>query len=438
MFGIQEDYENKLATAGEIASRVQSNDVIYLNAGSGFPITFSDALTRRASELRNVRIAHAVRPDPTMLEIDYLCPEYADSFTLICEYSFDRVAREAVTSGRGSYRPHYPSQSGMSWPYEIDYLVTSASPMDEHGYFSFGAAACYPPDFLPQTRRLVLEVNPHQPRVYGDSFVHISQVDALYEVDEPIPSIDVTSGAKPTEVEEAIGAHVAELIEDRSTLQLGIGAVPDVVARLLRDKKDLGIHTEMLSDPLVMLVECGAVTNRFKTFHPGRIVCTCCFGSEKLYRYIADNPAVETYPISYTNNPENIARNYKQVSINATLQVDFMGQCASESLGTRHYSGIGGQWEFTRGAYLSPGGKGFICVRSTAKNGTISTITPTLSPGAAVSITRNDVHYVVTEYGAALLKGRTIEERTKSLISIAHPDFRDELTFEAKRLCYLT
>jgi acyl-CoA hydrolase len=270
----------------------------------------------------------------------------------------------------------------------------------------------------------------------GPCNVHVSSVEAVVEADYPLIHVEL-SGVTPSPVETAIAENIAGLIEDGSTLQIGAGTIPDAVGRLLANKRDLGVHSELLTDWVLALYEAGAITGKRKTTHPERIVTAMALGSKRVYEFIDNNPLVEMYPISYTNDPELIARNAKQISINATIEIDLMGQCCSESFGPLHHSGTGGQWEFHRGASRSPGGKGIIALNSTARKGTVSRIVPMLAQGAAVTIPRNDIHYVVTEFGSALLKGKTLRQRAEALIGLAHPDFRGELRAEAKRLGYL-
>ena len=265
----------------------------------------------------------------------------------------------------------------------------------------------------------------------GDSFIHISEVDYLIESDYPIPELPVS---EPDKAELKIGEYVAELIEDGSTLQLGIGGIPNAITASLTDKKDLGIHSEMLTDGMVDLVEKGVITNRMKSLHKGKIIGSFAAGTRRLYDFLDDNPMVEMHPVSYTNDPFIISRNYKMVSINSCIEVDLLGQCAAETVGTKQISGTGGQTDFVRGAVKSIGGKSIIALKSTALNGTKSTIVPVLSQGAVVTTGKNDVDYIVTEYGIAHLRGKSASERAEALINIAHPDFRAELRKQAPYL----
>jgi acyl-CoA hydrolase len=303
--------------------------------------------------------------------------------------------------------------------------------MDEHGYFSLSLGADYTMAALKKARVVVLEVNPNVPFANGNCHVHISQVTALVESDEPVMEVGLP---KIGPVQEAIGKYVADMIDDGSTLQIGYGGIPDAVVMQLTAKHDLGIHTEMIGDGILTLIESGAVTNRKKTYQPGKMVATFALGSKKLYQFMHRNPALEMHPVDFTNDPYLAAKNDKLMAINATLQIDFLGQCGSESLAHLPYSGTGGQVDFVRAANRSNGGKAFIVLPSTAKDDTISRIAPSLSPGTHVTTGKNDINYVVTEFGVAQLRGKSAKQRTQEMISIAHPKFREELTEAAKRM----
>jgi acyl-CoA hydrolase len=282
-----------------------------------------------------------------------------------------------------------------------------------------------------RAKAVVLETNPNVPFAHGNCHVHISQVAAVVESEAPLAEVGLPTIGP---VHEAIGRYVAEMIEDGSTLQIGYGSIPDAVVMQLKHKRELGVHTEMMGDGLLSLIECGAVTNRSKSYLPGKAIATFALGSAKLYRYMHRNPGFEMHPVDFTNDPRLAARNDKLVSVNATLQIDLFGQCGSESLGPVPYSGTGGQTDFVRAANQSAGGKSFIVLPSTAKEGRISRIVATLEPGTLVTTSKNDVNYVVTEYGVAQLRGKTMRERARALIAIAHPDFRGELQQQAARL----
>jgi acyl-CoA hydrolase len=303
--------------------------------------------------------------------------------------------------------------------------------MDEHGFFCLGLSADYTMAAISRARAVVLEVNPQVPFCFGDCHVHVSQVAALVESDEPLAELPPATVGP---VELAIGGFVAELIPDGATLQIGIGGIPDAVVQQLKNKNDLGVHSEMFGDGILALLEAGVVTNQRKNVHRGKMLATFALGSHRLYEYMDRNPALEMHPVDVTNDPLLAGQNDHLHSINGTLQVDLIGQCGSESLGYRPYSGTGGQVDFIRAANRSQGGKAIIVVPSTAKNGTVSCIAPTLTPGTQVTTGKNDVNYVVTEYGVAQLRGRTARERARALVEIAHPDFRAELTDAAARM----
>ena len=302
--------------------------------------------------------------------------------------------------------------------------------MDKHGYFSLGAVNSYAPAMIDKAKHLFVEVNENTPRAVCGAQLHISQISGLVENTVELPPLPPP---KLDEVSITIGNLIAEQISDGACIQLGIGAIPDAVGMALKNKHDLGIHTEMFTSSMVDLIECGAVNNSKKQIHRGISVTTFAFGAKKIYDYIDDNPAIAIMPVDYVNDPEVICRNDNVVSINAALEVDLFGQVCAESIGTRLMSGSGGQVDYVRGACQSRGGKSFIAFTSTAKGGTISKIKPMLTEGAVVTTSKNDVDYIVTEYGIAHLRGETMSSRVKQLISIAHPAFRDELRFDAKK-----
>lgn len=302
------------------------------------------------------------------------------------------------------------------------------------GFFNLGLSNVYELEVIEQADMVVLEVNRNVPWIHGDTQVHLTRADMIVEHDQPLPTIPVL---EPGETEKQIGAHIASLVEDGATLQIGIGGIPNAVAAQLDDKNDLGIHTEMFTESMIDLFDKGVITNAAKSLWPGKFVFTFALGSERMYEWLDDNPAVLELRGNYVNNPYVISQNSKMVSINTAISVDLTGQVCSESLGPVQYSGTGGQLDTHRGASMATGGRGVIALRSTAKKGTVSTIAPTLTPGSAVTVPRQDLDWVVTEYGAAHMKGRTVGERARLMISIAHPDFRDQLTAEAKTLGYL-
>jgi acyl-CoA hydrolase len=312
-----------------------------------------------------------------------------------------------------------------------DVVFSMASPMDQHGYFSLSLGADYTMAAVARARAVVLEVNPNVPFAYGNCHVHISQVAALVESNEPVLEVGLP---KIGPVQVAIGKYVADMIDDGSTLQIGYGGIPDAVVMQLTHKHDLGVHTEMIGDGILTLVESGAITNRKKTYLPGKSVATFALGSKELYQFMDRNPALEIHPVDFTNDPYLAAKNDNLVAINATLQIDLLGQCGSESLGHVPYSGTGGQADFVRAANRSRGGKAFIVLPSTAQNDRLTRIVPTLTAGTHMSTSKNDINYVVTEHGVAQLRGKSAKQRAQEMIAIAHPDFRAELTESARKM----
>ena len=311
-----------------------------------------------------------------------------------------------------------------------DLFVCMATPMDENGYFRMSLSLIAEKDIIPRCKRIVLEVNDKLPRTHGETEIHISEIDAFYESSE---ELIIIPDSEPGELDMEIGRYVASLVPDGATIQLGIGNIPNAVAKFFMEKNDLGVHTEMITSSMARLAKAGVINGRKKTLHPGKIVGNFAMGSQELYDFMDDNPSVWLMRGSYTNNPQVIAQNDNMVSINAALQVDLCGQICSESLGSVQYSGTGGAADFATGAIHSKGGKSIIAIRSTAKKGTVSTIQPVLSPGSIVSISRNDIDYVITEYGIAQMRGVPISGRVENLINIAHPKFRDELREGAEK-----
>ena len=344
--------------------------------------------------------------------------------------------RDFLASGVADFIPNYFHQVPrlVSEFIQNDVCITTVSPMDQNGYMSFGVSVDYTSTAARVAKKTIVQVNENMPRVHGDSFIHVSEVDAIVEENSPIP--ELPTPARRDE-DDAMGEIIAEMVPDGATIQLGIGGVPNAVAQSLKNHKDLGIHTEMFTDSMVDLIQGGVATGSNKTFHPGKALWAFAAGSRRMYDFLDDNPVIEARPVSYTNFPPNIARNNSLVSENSTIEVDFTGQCCSESIGTLQYSGTGGQHDFARGAFDSSGGKSIVAFYSTAKSGTLSRVVPVLKPGAVVTTPRMEVNYLVSEFGAAQLKGKSIPERTKAIIGLAHPQFRDELTHEAKQMGYL-
>ena len=342
--------------------------------------------------------------------------------------------RKGIQEGIHTYIPCNYSTIPGYWTEiqpRLDVFYAEVSPMDKHGYFSCPMAGAEVVAMRNKASIILLDVNDQMPRVMGDCLIHISQVTALCESSRPLL---VLNNPPLSEDDKKIGQMIADEVVDGATLQLGIGGIPNAVGVLLKDKKDLGLHTEMFTDSMVDLLECGAVTNMKKPIHVGKTVATLAWGSKKMYDFMDDNPAFEMYPVSYINNPNVIAQHDNFVSVNSCIEVDLFGQVCSESIGTKHYSGSGGQLDFVRGANLSKGGKGFIAMMSTTKGGTISKIKPVLTPGSIVTTPRNEVDFLVTENGIVRLKGQTASQRAKLIISLAAPQFREELEFEEKKM----
>ncbi len=416
------------ATPAEAVKAVKSGDTIMVANACGEPRVLMEALAERAGELRGVRTAAIL----ILGKPSYLRREIADSIrhvSLFCSTG----TRIAVNEGWADFMPCFfnqvPSIIGTHIPNDVAFV--SVSPPDENGYCSLGVSVDYSLRATQVCRTVIAEVNPMMPRLGGDCMVHISDIDYAVEVDRPIPEVPPSP---PTDEERRAGENAAALIDDGATLQVGIGAMPEVVCNNLHDRRDLGVHSEMISDAVMDLVCEGVITSARKTLHPGKIIATFIMGSRRLYDWLDRNPLIEMHPVSYTNNPAVICQNKNMVAINAALEVDLLGQVCSDTLGQDQYSGVGGQVDFVRGARLSEGGKAVIVLTSTARNGTVSRIVPTLKHGAVVTTSRNDVDYVVTEYGAAQLHGKTVRERMRTLIDIAHPDFREDLEKKAYAL----
>ena len=418
----ESEYLQKLQTADAAMLFIKSGMRVYIQPGCAEPETLVEALIRRAPEVRDVEIVHMM----TMGGAPYVAPEMAGHFRHNAVFIGANV-RDAINEGRADYTPIYLSEieelfENGAMP--IDVALIEVSPPDSHGFCSFGVGVDTTLTAAKCARYLVAQVNDHMPRTYGDSFIHVSEIDAVVESSRPLCELK-----KPeiTHMHAAIARNVAGLIEDGAVLQTGIGGIPDAVLPLLMDRKDLGVHSELVSEGVIPLIEAGVITGARKNFKPRKIIVGFALGTKKLFEFVDNNPVFEFHPTAYTNDPALIARNDNMVAINSALQIDLTGQVCSDSIGNQFYSGIGGQVDFLRGASRSKGGKPIIAISSTAKNGTISRIVPMLSPGAGVVTSRGLVRYVVTEHGVAYLHGKSIRERAKALIEIAHPRFRDEL-----------
>lgn len=426
MQNYNEIYQSKFVSAVEAVSHIKDGDRVAIGHACGEPQALTRVFAEHVKTLRGIETIHMIG----MGESAYCREEYQDCVRHNSLFVGNKNERNAVKSGRGDYTPRYFSRIPSLFADDAlppDVVLVQVSSPDKHGYVSFGISVDYTLRAAQQAQVKIAQINRYMPRCHGECFMHLSEFD--YLVVEDIPLIEL-SRSELTDVEKAIGRHCAGLINDGDTLQLGIGALPDAVLLSLKDKKDLGIHSEMFSDGVVELIEAGVITNRKKTLHPGKLVATFLMGSRKLYDFIDDNPAVYMAAADYTNDPYVIARNDNLVSINSCIQVDLMGQVSAESIGTMQISGVGGQVDFVRGANLSKGGRSIIAMTSTAKGGTVSKIVPFLEQGAAVTTGRNDVAFIVTEYGAADLRGKSLRERARLLICIAHPNFRPELILE--------
>jgi acyl-CoA hydrolase len=416
------EYSRKLRTAEEALKVVKSGMRLWAHANSGCPTALMSALTQRAPDVRDVEICHLL----SFTDLPTAESQYAASFRHNSLFLGSNV-RTAVAEGRADYVPihlHEVERLLESGQFPIDVALIQVSPPGRHGFVSLGpcvettltAARC--------AKYVIAQVNSQVPRTCGNTHLHVSEMDAFVEISEPVAELQPHQSS---ETQRMIGRNVASLIEDGSTIQVGVGGLPDAILAYLTDRKNLGVHTEALSDGAIPLIEAGVINGRFKTFHPNKIVVAIALGTRKLYEYIHENAGFEFLPNQYINDPFLIAQNDRMVAINAALQIDLTGQVCAESIGQQFYSGFGGQLDFIRGAAHAKGGKPVIALPSTAKNGTVSRIVPMLNPGAGVLTTRADVHYVATEFGIVNLFGKSVRERAELLISIAHPSFRDEL-----------
>ena len=425
----REIYQQRRTTPAEAVRHVRDGDFIVVPTGVGEPPTLLTALSEQRLDFRDVKVGQIL----ALRKYGYIDPATVDHVRHVA-YFFGGATREGGQAGWIDFIPNYFSEIPMQIERGLmpaDVVFSMASPMDDEGFFALSLGADYTMAAVARARAVVLEVNPHVPFAFGNCRVHVSKIAALVESEEPVLEVGLP---KIGIVQEAIGKYVADMIDDGSTLQIGYGGIPDAVVMQLAHKRDLGIHTEMIGDGILSLVECGAVTNRRKNYLPGKMIATFALGSGKLYRYMHRNPALEIHPVNYTNDPALAGMNDNLVAINATLQIDLLGQCGSESLGSAPFSGTGGQSDFVRAANRSKGGKAFIVLPSTAKDDTISRIVPVLSPGTHVTTSKNDINYVVTEYGVAQLRGKSASQRARELIGIAHPAFRAELAAQAARI----
>ncbi len=425
----REIYKSRVVSAHEAVSRIKSGNRVVVAHASGSPEILLKALVKNKDAYKNVEIVHMV----SMGASEYCLPEMEKHFVHNSLFA-GATTRKAIHDGSAYFTVSHFSQIPRLFVEKIlpvDVTLCMVSLPDEHGFCSFGVSVDYTKPAAESSKLVIAEVTPNMPRTLGDAFIHVSHIDCIVETESsPI----ILQPPRISGTDEKIGGYCAELIKDGDCLQLGIGAVPDSILGFLKQKKDLGIHTEMFSDGVVDLVEAGVITCARKNFHPGKMVATFFMGTEKLYKFVHNNPMVQMFSVDYTNNPAIIAQNNNMVSVNSTLQVDLTGQGASESIGYKQFSGTGGQADFIRGAAWSKGGRSILAFHSTASGDKISRIVPHLDEGAVVTTTRSDIHYVVTEYGIADLRGKSVPTRAKALISIAHPDFRGELKKEFQRI----
>lgn len=422
----------RIVEAGEAVAGVRSGQQVYVHGGAATPSVLLDALVARADELRAVRMVHLHCEGPG----PHLRPEMAGHF-------FHRAlfigpnARAAVAEGRAEYIPAFLSDIPSFFRRGIiplDAVLINVSRPDEHGYCSLGTSVDAMPAAIRAATTVIAQLNASMPRTLGDSFVHVSQIDLAIEVD--VPPYEHRPGIIGP-VEAQIGQHIAELVPDGATIQMGIGGIPSAVASALLGKQELGVHTELMTDVVLDLVDAGVITGSRKEINAGKIVVAFMMGTQRLYDFVDDNPMIEMRPVDYTNDTAVIRRFRRMVAINSAIEVDLTGQVCADSIGPLMYSGVGGQMDFVRGAALSEDGRAIIAFPSTAARGTVSRITPFLRQGAGVVTTRAHVETIVTEYGTAEMHGRSTRERARALIAIAHPDFRDELESAARQARWL-
>lgn len=421
-------YKQRLTTADKAILNIKSGDRVVLGHAAGEPLHLVDAMVNNKAQLFDVEIVHMVPMGNTA----YLAEGMENHFHHNSLFAGMKT-RKAIMTGYADYTPSFFSEIPklFAGPLRIDVALIQVSPPDEHGYCSLGVSVDYTKSAAENAKIVIAQINKNMPRCLGDCFIHISAIDFLVRHDAEIiqhPSPNVTTD------ELVIGNYCAQLINDGDTLQLGIGAIPDAILLSLKNKKNLGIHSEMLSDGILDLVESGVINNKCKSLNAGKSVVSFLMGTTRLYNYVNNNPAVALHPVDYVNNPIIIAQNDNMVSINSCVQIDLLGQVVSETIGPMQISGVGGQVDFIRGAGLSKGGRSILAMCSTTNNKKISKIVPILDKGAVVTTTRNDVEYIVTEYGIAHLKGQTNKQRARSLISISHPLYKNQLAINFKQM----
>jgi acetyl-CoA hydrolase len=430
-------YQSRVTTAQEAVKVIKAGQRVFLTGNVSVPQKVLAALVEHAPNLTNVEICQVL----TVGSADYVGPEM-EGHLRVNSMFVSATIRKAVQEGRADFTPIFLSEFPLLFKHghmNLDVALIHVSPPDEHGFCSLGVEVGPTKTAAECAKVIIAEVNEQMPRTLGDSFIHVSRLNYIVPVNYPIPELAMAEEGQ-SDIIEQIAGHVAGLIPDGATMQLGIGAIPDAVLKYLYDKKDLGIHTELFSDGVIDLFNAGVLTNNRKSLHPGKIVAGFLMGSKRLYDWVDDNPMIELHRTEYVNDPFVIAQNERMVAINSAIEVDLTGQVCADSIGPKLYSGVGGQLDFIYGASRSKGGVPIIALPSTAtmKDGTvISKIATLLKHGAGVVTTRNHVRFVVTEYGIAELYGKTIRQRSQALINIAHPEFREQLTREAKELHYL-
>lgn len=425
-------YESRIVSPQEAVQAIKSGMRIFLTGNCSVPQKVLGALVEYAPNLQNVEICQALTVGPA----DYVAPEMEGHLRVNTMFISANI-RKAVQEGRADFTPVLLSEFPLLFKRKylpLDVALIHVSPPDEHGFCSLGIEVGLTKSAAESSKIIIAEVNQKMPRTLGDAFIHVSKLNYVVPVDYPLPELPMGDEGS-SEIIEKIAGYIAELIPDGATMQMGIGAIPDAVLKFLFEKRDLGIHTELFSDGVIDLVEAGVLTNARKTLHTGKIIAGFILGTKRLYDWVDDNPLIELHPTEYVNDPFVIAQNERMVAVNSAIEVDLTGQVCADSIGPKLYSGVGGQLDFIYGASRSKDGVPIIALPSTAKN--ISRIVSTLKPGAGVVTTRNHVRYIVTEYGVADLYGKTIRQRAQALINIAHPDFRDQLTKEAKELHFL-
>jgi 4-hydroxybutyrate CoA-transferase len=416
-------FEHKLLSAHEAVKAVKSNDRVFLQSAAATPSILVQALTDRGPELQNVEIVSIHTDGP----VPYAEEKYRDSFKINVFFAGGNIRRH-VQSGRASYIPIFLSEipNLLRTAMPIDVALINVSPPNSKGFCSLGCSVDISNTAIDVAKHVIAQVNPNVPFVHGHGIIHLDEIDALVPVDEPLYEAEMRD---PTEADRKIGKHIAELIEDRSCLQMGIGAIPNSVLACLGNHKDLGIHSEMISDGVADLYEKGVITGHYKKTRYEKIVASFAYGTKEIYDFVDDNPIVNMMDVAYVNDPSIICRNPKTVAINSAIEVDVFGQVCADSIGTKHYSGVGGQMDFMRGAAHSEGGKPILALPSTTKTGK-SKIVSAMGAGTPVVTTRAHVHYIVTEFGVAYLHGKSLKERAQALISIAHPDHQEQLDKE--------